>query len=152
VALRERSDDAALGHEDSGALVEVPAPALAPAPTATPRDASAPTRADLERANRQLLRENARLARMLPTKADAAGAAHLARLDRIANARAVAAEARVRTLEGEIAQLGALLATPRHRTVERARDSLMGSPLAYALVRRGWAACVRLGGGGRPRP
>jgi 2-polyprenyl-3-methyl-5-hydroxy-6-metoxy-1,4-benzoquinol methylase len=73
----------------------------------------------LERANRELWRENGRLVRDLGIYGD-----------------------RNLSLEAEVDHLrhrGLLLDTPRHLAVERARDALMRSRLLYGVVRRGWA-------------
>jgi 2-polyprenyl-3-methyl-5-hydroxy-6-metoxy-1,4-benzoquinol methylase len=92
----------------------------------------------LERANRELWRENARLARGHLGKSDAAAATTLFRLQRELRARAEEAETRNLALEAEVAELRRLVETPRHVAVERARDSVMRSRPAYAIIRRAW--------------
>jgi SAM-dependent methyltransferase len=95
----------------------------------------------LERANRELWRENARLARERMGKSDAAAATTLFRLQRELRQRADDAEARNISLEAEVTHLRhrvRLLDAPRHVAVERMRDSVMRSNRVYSLVRRLW--------------
>jgi SAM-dependent methyltransferase len=92
----------------------------------------------LERANRELWRENARLAREQLGKSDAAAATTLFRMQRELRTRAENAEQRNAELEEEVAQLRhrlLLLDTPRHVAVERARDWVMRRQRLYAVVR-----------------
>jgi hypothetical protein len=97
---------------------------------------------NLERSNRELWRENARISRHLLGKAGAAAATEQLRIQ----ARAEAAEQRIRELELEIDRLNnvnSILDTPRHRAVEQTRDRVMRHPRVYRLVRRTWAALNR---------
>jgi len=162
VALRERSDagdpvkvdQAALaranGDRRRGADLETRAaePRAAEARAAEPRADDELRRADdelrraddelqranerLERANAELWRENARLARATLGQSDAAAAAQLLRSERELRPQLGEAEARIDRLER-------LLATPRHRAVERLRDRLMRITPLYWLFRRIWA-------------
>ena len=98
---------------------------------------------NLERSNRELWRENAQIARRRLGKTGAAAATEQLRIQ----ARAEAAEERIRELELEIDRLknvNSLLDTPRHRAVERTRDGVMRHPRIYGLIRRTWAALNRL--------
>ena len=155
MALRERSDagdpvkvdQAALaranGDRRRGADLETRAaePRAAEARAAEPRADDELRRADdelqranerLERANAELWRENARLARATLGQSDAAAAAQLLRSERELRPQLGEAEARIDRLER-------LLATPRHRAVERLRDRLMRITPLYWLFRRIWA-------------
>jgi hypothetical protein len=96
--------------------------------------------AQLEHANRAVWRENARLARDRLGRADAAAATELTR-----TGRRTAAEARSAELVAEVEHLRLLLATPRHRAVERARTRAMRSRPVYWVVRRLWALLARGG-------
>ena len=124
------------------ACVNVDPAATGAVQTARMRLAVAPTynrhMLSLERANRELWRENARLARGQLGKSDAAAATTLLRLQRELRARAEDAEMRNLALEAEVAELRRLAGTPRHVEVERMRDSVMRSRPAYAIVRRAW--------------
>ena len=98
----------------------------------------------LERANRELWRENARLAREQLGKSDAAAATTLFRMQRELRTRAEGAEARNLSLEAELTDLRhrvRLLDTPRHVAVERMRETVMRSKPLYALAR----ALMRIG-------
>jgi len=77
--------------------------------------------AELERANRELWRENARLAR-----------------DRLgtSSSTVVAADARARQLEERILELERVLASPRHKAVEQVRARLRRLPLVDRVIRR----------------
>jgi 2-polyprenyl-3-methyl-5-hydroxy-6-metoxy-1,4-benzoquinol methylase len=89
----------------------------------------------LERANRELWRENARLAREHLGTSDAAAGAVLLKL----RTRAENAERRAASLEAELADLRhrvRILDTPRHVAVERMRERVMRSKWLYALVSR----------------
>jgi hypothetical protein len=100
----------------------------------------------MERANRELWRENARLARGLMGKSDAAAATALLRVQRDLRERLEEAEARTSACEAEAAHLRhrlLLLDTPRHVAVERVRDALMRSGLVYGIIRRLWALVNR---------
>ena len=97
----------------------------------------------MERANRELWRENARLARGLMGKSDAAAATALLRVQRELRERLEEAEARQRSDEAEIAKLRRVLGAPRHVAVERARDELMRFGPIYRIVRRLWAMVNR---------
>jgi SAM-dependent methyltransferase len=96
----------------------------------------------LQRANRELSRENTRLARGLLARgqlgnSDAAAGTVLFRRHREleqANARADSLEAEVVHLRHRVR----LLDTPRHVAVERLRDALMEHRGVYAVVRRLW--------------
>ena len=93
----------------------------------------------LERANLDLWRENARLARAQLGKSDAAAATTLFRLQRELRMRAERAEERNLALESEVEHLRnrvQLLDTPRHVAVEEARNKVLGSPFLYRVVRR----------------
>lgn len=85
----------------------------------------------LERANKELWRENERLARGRLGQSDAAAAATIFRLQRDLRERAEHAEA-------EAERLRQLLAMPRHVAVERARDAALRSRLVYGAVRLLW--------------
>lgn len=74
----------------------------------------------LERADRELWRENARLARQRIAVGDSA---------------AIAVNARVRHLEEQVRHLESILAKPRHQAVERARDRLSRLPLIDRFAR-----------------
>ena len=74
----------------------------------------------LERANRELWRENGRIARQKIGAGDSA---------------AVTMAARVRHLEQQIQDLEGILAKPRHQAVERARDRLGKLPMLDRLAR-----------------
>ncbi|MGH2838323.1 MAG: class I SAM-dependent methyltransferase [Thermoleophilaceae bacterium] len=74
----------------------------------------------LERANRELWRENGRIARQKIGLADSA---------------AVTMAARVQQLEQQVQHLEGILAKPRHQAVERARDRLGRLPLLDRLAR-----------------
>lgn len=92
----------------------------------------------LERANRELWRENVRLGRKQLGTYDAAAAATALKLDRELRRE----QERNRAMEGELEHLRhrvRLLDAPRHVAVERARDRLMRSKLFYGVVRRLWA-------------
>ena len=100
----------------------------------------------LERANRELWRENARLARGLMGKSDAAAATALLRVQRELRERLEEAESRHRACEAEAGHLRhrlLLLNTPRHVAVERARDAVMRSGPIYRIIRRLWAMVNR---------
>jgi hypothetical protein len=100
----------------------------------------------MERANRELWRENARLARGLMGKSDAAAATALLRVQRGLREQLEEAEARHRADEDEIARLRhrlLVLDTPRHVAVERARDALMRFGPVYRIIRRLWAMVNR---------
>jgi hypothetical protein len=76
--------------------------------------------AELERANRELWRENGRLARL-----------------RMGTNRAVPAEdARARQLEERVVELEGILALPRHKAVEQLRGRLRRQPLLDRALRR----------------
>lgn len=90
----------------------------------------------LERANRDLWRENARIGRHRIGRGDAAAATALHRLEEVVRRR----EERIAELEGEIAYFNDLLSTPRHRFAERAHEKAVASPGAYSLMRRLWSA------------
>jgi hypothetical protein len=90
----------------------------------------------LEKANRDLWRENARIARARLGRADAAAATALFRLEEEVRVR----EERIAQLQAKVAHLTDLLSTPRHRFVEGARERAMASPGAFRLVRRLWSA------------
>jgi SAM-dependent methyltransferase len=95
---------------------------------------------NIERANAELWRENARIGRHRIGVGESAAAALLARLDDMRQ-RAELAEARGRQLEEQIGHLEgrlSLLDTPRHRAVEQLREKLMRTPPLYALVRLLW--------------
>ncbi len=98
---------------------------------------------NMERANQELWRENARIARGQLGSSDSAAATTIFRLQRELRARTERAEERSRALEAEVAHLRRVLETPRHLAVERARDTAMRSPLAYGLIRRLWALVRR---------
>jgi hypothetical protein len=83
----------------------------------------------LELANEALQRENARLARGIGGQAGSAAAVRLTGAERRWSERAEVAEL-------EVERLAKLLATPRHRAVERARERLMRSRFLYPPVRR----------------
>jgi ubiquinone/menaquinone biosynthesis C-methylase UbiE len=95
----------------------------------------------LERANRELWAENARLGRERLGVSDAAAGAVQARMAALREARELA-EQRIKDLEVE---LGAaqwrllLLDTPRHRAVERLRERIMRNRVLYFVLRRLWA-------------
>lgn len=101
----------------------------------------------LERGNRELSRENTRLARGLLGRgqlgnSDAAAGTVLFRRHR----ELEQAKARAEALEAELEHLGhrlRLLDTPRHVAVERLRDSLMKHRGVYAVVRRLWGRLNR---------
>jgi SAM-dependent methyltransferase len=93
----------------------------------------------LEKANRELWRENARIARQRLGQGDAAAATTLYRLREHEREQAE----RIAELERQVAHLNARLATPRHRFVERAHDKATTSPGAYSLARRLWSAARR---------
>lgn len=102
----------------------------------------------LERAYEALQRENARLARGAVGQTGSAAAVRLTRAEHRWSEHAKAAERRWRE-QAEAAELDAerlarLLATPRHRAVERARETLMRSPSLYPLVRRSWAGVANI--------
>jgi SAM-dependent methyltransferase len=91
----------------------------------------------LGRGNHELSRENARLARGLLGRSDAAAGTVLFRRHR----ELEQAKARAEALEAELEHLGhrlRLLDTPRHVAVERLRDALMEYRGVYAVVRRLW--------------
>jgi SAM-dependent methyltransferase len=102
----------------------------------------------LERANRELSRENTRLARGLLARgqlgnSDAAAGTVLFRKHR----ELEQARARAEALEAEIEHLGhrvRLLEAPRHVAVERLRDRVMKYRGVYAVVRRLWRRFNRL--------
>jgi hypothetical protein len=101
---------------------------------------------NLERANRQLWRENARLGRALMGKSDAAAATALLRAHRELRERLEDAESRNSSYEAELVHLrhrARLLDAPRHAAVERARDGLMRFGPVYRIVRRLWAMVNR---------
>jgi SAM-dependent methyltransferase len=91
---------------------------------------------NLEKANQDLWRENARIARHRLGQADAAAATALMRVQQELRQR----DARNAELEGEVKRLTELLTTPRHRFVEQAREQTMVSPRLFGIVRRLWAA------------
>lgn len=99
--------------------------------------------ARLERANEALQRENARLARVVGGQTGAAAAVHLTRTERRWREHAEDAERRwserAEAAELEVERLVRLFATPRHRAVESARETLMRSGFLYPPVRRIWA-------------
>jgi SAM-dependent methyltransferase len=100
----------------------------------------------LERANRELWRENARLARERMGKSDAAAATWIFRLQRELRQRAEDAEERNISLDAEVTHLRhkvRLLDAPRHVAVERARDAVMRSGLMYGIVHRLWRLVSR---------
>jgi SAM-dependent methyltransferase len=100
----------------------------------------------MERANRELWRENARLARGLMGKSDAAAATALLRVQRDLREQLEEAEARRRADGDEINLLRhrlLVLDTPRHVAVERARNALMRFGPAYRIIRRLWAMVNR---------
>jgi SAM-dependent methyltransferase len=100
----------------------------------------------MERANRELWRENARLARGLMGKSDAAAATALLRVQRDLRERLEEAESRHSGYEAELAKLRhrlLLLDTPRHVAVERARDAVLRHTLVYRIIRRLWAMVSR---------
>jgi SAM-dependent methyltransferase len=91
----------------------------------------------LERGNRELSRENTRLAHGLLGKSDAAAGTVLFRRHR----ELEQAKARGDSLEAEVVHLRhrvRLLDTPRHVAVERLRDRLMEHRGVYGVVRRLW--------------
>jgi SAM-dependent methyltransferase len=88
----------------------------------------------LEKANRDLWRENARIARHRLGESDAAAATTLVRLHEDVSRRGE----RIAELEAQVAELSDLVNTPRHRFVEQARDKALSSPGAYSLIRRLW--------------
>jgi SAM-dependent methyltransferase len=99
---------------------------------------------NLERANQELWRENARIGRHRIGVADSAAASLLARVDDLTREKEAAeqsgAEER-RRLELAVADLERrllILDTPRHRAVENARERLRKHPLLYRLVRPLW--------------
>jgi SAM-dependent methyltransferase len=97
----------------------------------------------LERANKELWRENTRLARGLLGKSDAAAGTMLFRRHR----ELEQAEARAEALEAEVEHLGrrlSVLDTPRHVAVERLREALMKYSGVYAVLRRLWRRLNRL--------
>jgi hypothetical protein len=113
----------------------------------------------LERANEALQRENARLARAAGGQSGSAAAVRLTRAERRWSEQAEAAERhwreraeaaerhwseRAQAAELEVERLVRLLATPRHRAVERARERLMRSGSLYTSVRRIWAWVVKI--------
>jgi hypothetical protein len=110
----------------------------AAAPSAAPREPAVGELAiaRLERANVALERENARLAAAAHGQSGAASAVRLTQAERRWRERAEAAERRAE-------QLSRQLATPRHRAVERARETAMRSRLVYPIVRRAWAWIAR---------
>jgi SAM-dependent methyltransferase len=89
----------------------------------------------LEKANRELWRENARIARHHLGRSDAAAATALFRLEEEVRLR----EQRIAELEAERAHLMDLLDTPRHRFAEGAHKKAMASPGAYSFARRLWS-------------
>jgi SAM-dependent methyltransferase len=93
----------------------------------------------LEKANRDLWRENARIARHRLGRGDAAAATTLFRL----REEVRLGEERTAELEAQIAHLMDVLSTPRHRFVERAREKAIASPGLYSLARRLWSAARR---------
>ena len=93
---------------------------------------------NMERANQELWRENARMARKQLGNSDSAAATTIFRVQRELRARTEEAEERSRALEAEVAHLRRVLETPRHAAVERARDTAMRSPLTYGFIRRAW--------------
>ena len=95
----------------------------------------------LERANRDLWRENARLGRARLGHGDAGAATVLFRMQRELRTRAERAEEENRSLVAEVEHLrhrARLLDAPRHVAIERARERLMNSKLLYGVVRRLW--------------
>jgi 2-polyprenyl-3-methyl-5-hydroxy-6-metoxy-1,4-benzoquinol methylase len=95
----------------------------------------------LERANRDLWRENARLGRERLGHGDAGAATVLFRMQRELRTRAERAEEENRSLLAEVEHLrqrARLLDAPRHVAIERARERLMNSTLLYGVVRRLW--------------
>jgi SAM-dependent methyltransferase len=93
----------------------------------------------LEKANRDLWRENARIARGRLGQGDAAAATALFRLQDEVRVR----EARIAALEGQVGHLTELLTTPRHRFVEQAHEKAIASPGLYSLARRLWKSARR---------
>jgi SAM-dependent methyltransferase len=89
----------------------------------------------LERANRDLWRENARIARHHLGTGDAAAATTLHRVQEEVRRR----DERIGELEAEVAHLSALLDTPRHRLAESAHRKAVASPGIYSLARRLWS-------------
>jgi hypothetical protein len=124
----------------------------------------------LERANDALQRENARLARSVGGQTDSAAAVRLTRAERRWSEDVEAAERRwsehaeaaerrwsedgaaaerrwrerVEAAELEVERLSRLLATPRHRAVERARETLIRSRFLYPPVRGIWALVAKI--------
>jgi SAM-dependent methyltransferase len=90
----------------------------------------------LEKANRDLWRENARIARQRIGQGDAAAGTTLFRLHDEVRER----DLRIGDLEEQIAHLNVLLSTPRHRFAERVHEKALASPGAYRLMRRLWSA------------
>jgi SAM-dependent methyltransferase len=96
---------------------------------------------NLERANRELWRENARVGRHRLGRADAAAATTIFRIQQELREQAERAEARAAELEDRLAQAehrASLLDTPRHQAVERARDRMRRSPVTYGVLRTLW--------------
>jgi SAM-dependent methyltransferase len=89
----------------------------------------------LEKANRDLWRENARIARHRLGRSGAAAGATLFRLQEQVRER----DERIDELEAEVAYLNDLVSTPRHRLVERAHEKALTSSGPYALLRRLWS-------------
>jgi SAM-dependent methyltransferase len=89
----------------------------------------------LEKANRELWRENARIGRHHLGRSDAAAATALFRLQEEVRVR----EERIAELEAERAHLMELLDTPRHRLAESAHQKAIASPGVYSLARRLWS-------------
>jgi hypothetical protein len=140
VALRERSDaggpvevDAATPARSNGDRRRGSDPA---AELQRANEERQRANARLERANAELWRENRRLARAALGQSDAAAATQLLRSERDLRPQLGDAQARIDRLER-------LLATPRHRAVERVRTATMRSRPVYWLVRRAWAVVAR---------
>jgi SAM-dependent methyltransferase len=89
----------------------------------------------LEKANRDLWRENARIGRERLGSSDAAAATTLFRFQEQARQR----DERIVELEAQVAHLNDLLSTPRHQFVERAHDKALASSGPYSWLRRLWS-------------
>jgi SAM-dependent methyltransferase len=89
----------------------------------------------LEKANRDLWRENARIARSRLGRTDAAGGTALFRFEQ----QAAEHVQRIAELEAQVAYMSDLLGTPRHQLVERARDKALASSGPYSWLRRLWS-------------
>jgi SAM-dependent methyltransferase len=93
----------------------------------------------LEKANRDLWRENARIARNRLGRGDAAAATTLVRLHEGIRER----DERIAELEANLAYLTDMVSTPRHRFVERLHDRALASPATFGLIRRLWRTTHR---------